>query len=69
MTVVQSDNVPAAFDSHRVSMKVDPNGEGALQFTLRDISLAELAGRTVIVQGHGGDTIDQDPALVGSPAG
>lgn len=63
MTFVQSDNTPAAFDSHRPSLQADADGEGGVQLTLHGISLTELAGRTLVVLGQGDYVVDQDPAL------
>jgi len=53
-----------AMEGKRASLKVDADREGGAQFTLRGISLKDLAGRSVVIQGQGDNTLEAIQPMV-----
>jgi Cu-Zn family superoxide dismutase len=63
MTFVESSSSAEAMEGMRPSLKVDADREGGAQFTVRGISLKDLAGRSIVIQGQGDHTLEENPPL------
>ena len=64
MTLVEDSGSAQAMEGKRASLKVDADREGGAQFTLRGISLKDLAGRSIVIQGQGDNTLEANTPMV-----
>jgi Cu/Zn superoxide dismutase len=64
MALVEDSLSGEAMEGKRASLKVDADREGGAQFTLRGISLKDLAGRSVVIQGQGDNTLEAIQPMV-----
>jgi superoxide dismutase, Cu-Zn family len=64
MALVEDSRSAEAMEGKRASLKVDSDREGGAQFTLRGISLKDVAGRSLVIQGGGDNTLEAVPPMV-----
>ena len=64
MALVEDSLSGEAMEGKRASLKVDADREGGARFNLRGISLKDLAGRSLVIQGQGDNTLEENAPLV-----
>jgi Cu-Zn family superoxide dismutase len=64
MALVEDSLSGEAMEGKRASLKVDSDREGRAQFSLRGISLKDLAGRSLVIQGEGDNSLEENAPMV-----